>query len=84
MKSNSGNQDINFTERQVSYQDPDATEWRKALVNSWAGKVTGENNHCVNIKHLLDDAMKVLLWKVFQVGKKSVKNFYYAKMNCLR
>ena len=42
----------------VRYQDPDTNVWRKALVISQAGKVSGKNKNWFNVKHLDDDTMK--------------------------
>ena len=42
----------------VRYQDPDTNVWRKALVISRAGKVSGKNKNWFNVKHLDDDTMK--------------------------
>ena len=43
---------------EVRYQDPDTNVWRKALVISRAGKVSGKNKNWFNVKHLDDDTMK--------------------------
>ena len=44
----------------VRYQDPHTNVWRKALVIGRAGKVSGKNKNWFNVKHLADDAMKIV------------------------
>ena len=36
----------------VRYQDPDKNVWRKALVISGTGKISGKNKNWFNVKHL--------------------------------
>ena len=48
---------------EVRYLDPDTNVWRKALVISRAGKVSGKNKNWFNVKHLDDDTMKSVNFK---------------------
>ena len=43
---------------EVTYEDPDRNEWRKAIILSRAGKSSGMNKYWFNIKDLEDGSMK--------------------------
>ena len=43
---------------EVTYEDPDRNEWRKAMILSRAGKSSGMNKYWFNIKDLEDGSMK--------------------------
>ena len=43
---------------EITYEDPDTNEWRKAMIISRAGKASGKNKYWFNVKDLEDDTMK--------------------------
>ena len=55
--------------RKVRYQDPDTNVRRKALVISWAGKVSGKNKNLFNVKHFEDDTMQSVTFEAIPSWK---------------
>ena len=43
---------------EITYEDPDTNEWRKAMIISRAGKASGKNKYWFNVKDLEDDTVK--------------------------
>ena len=62
----------------VRYQDPDTNVWRKALVNSQAGKV-GKTKIGLMWSICMVIQWRVLILKLFQVGKTPMKKFCCVK-----
>ena len=43
---------------EITYEDPDTNEWRKAMIISRTGKASGKNKYWFNVKDLEDDTVK--------------------------
>ena len=47
---------ITSVKSKITYNDPESNFWKKAMVMSTAGKVSGENKYYFNVKDLNDDS----------------------------